>query len=77
MRASTSLVKQTLSQRLFCRKANSHDDADTYQRGGIYKIETPAVLGNETAGTVVQLGEKVQPSVFGFDVGDRVAVRFL
>jgi len=46
---------------------------DTYMRGGIYKIETPAVLGNEPSGEVVKVGDKVDPKVFGFGVGDKVA----
>lgn len=47
------------------------DRAD--QRGGVYKIATPVVLGNETAGTLVKLGANVKPAQYGFDVGDRVA----
>ncbi|GHF28556.1 quinone oxidoreductase [Amycolatopsis deserti] len=42
---------------------------DTYQRGGIYKIDLPATLGMEGAGTVAAVGEGVS----GFAVGDRVA----
>lgn len=42
---------------------------DTYQRGGIYHLEPPFVLGLEGAGTVAEVGE----GVTGFAVGDRVA----
>ncbi|KGN37346.1 quinone oxidoreductase family protein [Knoellia subterranea] len=42
---------------------------DTYQREGVYPIETPFVLGNEGAGEVVAVGEDVS----SFVVGDRVA----
>ncbi|GAA5889742.1 hypothetical protein JCM6882_004307 [Rhodosporidiobolus microsporus] len=45
---------------------------DTYFRGGVYKPALPYILGNESAGTVVALGEGVSPSTFGFNVGDRV-----
>jgi NADPH2:quinone reductase len=42
---------------------------DTYQRGGLYKIPLPAVLGMEGAGTVAALGDGVS----GFKIGDPVA----
>lgn len=42
---------------------------DTYQRGGIYKLPMPRILGNEAAGTVVALGEGAE----GVSVGDTVA----
>ena len=42
---------------------------DTYQRGGLYKIPLPAVLGMEGAGTIEALGEGVN----GLRVGDPVA----
>lgn len=42
---------------------------DTYYRTGLYKVELPAVLGSEGAGTVAQIG----PDVEGFEIGDRVA----
>src|SRR5579862_3268262 len=42
---------------------------DTYQRGGLYPLPFPAVLGMEGAGTVAALGE----GVTGFRIGDNVA----
>lgn len=42
---------------------------DTYQRAGIYPIDTPFVLGMEGAGTVTAIGEGVTDVA----VGDRVA----
>jgi NADPH2:quinone reductase len=42
---------------------------DTYQRGGLYRIPMPAVLGAEGAGRVLAVGDDVE----GFGVGDRVA----
>jgi NADPH2:quinone reductase len=42
---------------------------DTYQRSGLYPIETPFILGNEGVGTVAAVGEGVE----GFQPGDRVA----
>ncbi|WP_461108219.1 quinone oxidoreductase family protein [Tessaracoccus terricola] len=42
---------------------------DVYVRQGVYPTETPFVLGNEGAGTVVALGEGVDR----VSVGDRVA----
>ena len=42
---------------------------DTYQRGGLYKLPLPAVLGQEGAGRVVSLGADVKT----LKVGDRVA----
>jgi NADPH2:quinone reductase len=42
---------------------------DVYQREGVYKIETPFVLGMECAGRVLALG----PGVEGFAEGDVVA----
>ncbi|GAA5932828.1 hypothetical protein JCM1841_005442 [Sporobolomyces salmonicolor] len=46
---------------------------DTYQRGGIYKLPMPYILGNESAGTVVAVGEGVDEATYGFKVGDKVA----
>lgn len=45
---------------------------DTYQRGGIYKLPMPFILGNESAGEVVALGEG--GDMHGLKVGDKVAV---
>src|SRR5579872_3101925 len=42
---------------------------DIYFRKGLYKAETPIVLGNEGSGTV----EAVGPEVTEVQVGDRVA----
>lgn len=42
---------------------------DTYQRSGLYPMQTPAVAGNEAAGVVLALG----PGVKGLKKGDRVA----
>jgi NADPH:quinone reductase len=42
---------------------------DTYNRGGIYPVPMPTVLGNEAAGIVEELG----PGVTDLKVGDRVA----
>jgi len=42
---------------------------DTYNRGGIYPVPLPTVLGNEAAGVIEELG----PGVSDLKVGDRVA----
>lgn len=42
---------------------------DTYQRSGLYPVQTPFVAGSEGAGLVTALGE----GVTGLKVGDRVA----
>ena len=42
---------------------------DIYQRQGLYPISLPAVLGQEGAGEIIEVG----PAVMGFAVGDRVA----
>lgn len=42
---------------------------DTYQRSGLYPVQTPFVAGNEAAGVVTALG----PDVTHLKVGDRVA----
>ena len=42
---------------------------DTYQRGGLYPVKFPAVLGQEAAGVVEALGE----GVTRFKAGDRIA----
>ncbi|MBA2307989.1 MAG: quinone oxidoreductase [Pseudonocardiales bacterium] len=42
---------------------------DTYQRSGMYPLQTPFVLGMEGAGTVREVGTGVD----GLSVGDRVA----
>jgi NADPH2:quinone reductase len=42
---------------------------DTYQRGGMYRVPMPTVLGAEGAGRVLAVGDDVE----GFAVGDRVA----
>ena len=41
---------------------------DTYQRSGLYPVQTPFVAGNEGAGVVIAIGE----GVAGLEVGDRV-----
>ncbi|MHA6730393.1 quinone oxidoreductase family protein [Devosia sp. A369] len=46
---------------------------DTYQRSGLYPVQTPFVAGNEGAGVVTALG----PDVTGLKVGDRVAYQGL
>ena len=45
---------------------------DIYQRGGVYPMPTPFVLGAEGAGTVESVGESVGEGA-GFAVGDHVA----
>ncbi|GAA5831667.1 hypothetical protein JCM11251_000786 [Rhodosporidiobolus azoricus] len=45
---------------------------DNYFRGGIYKPALPYILGQECAGTVVALGEGVDPAKYGYNVGDTV-----
>ncbi|MDF2799595.1 MAG: quinone oxidoreductase, partial [Devosia sp.] len=42
---------------------------DTYQRSGLYPLQTPFVAGNEGAGVVTAVG----PGVTDLQVGDRVA----
>tara|TARA_R110002124_G_scaffold63350_15_gene173109 strand:+ start:8242 stop:9213 length:972 start_codon:yes stop_codon:yes gene_type:complete len=42
---------------------------DTYQRSGLYPVQTPFVAGNEGAGVITALGDGVSD----FKVGDRVA----
>ncbi|HYC04945.1 MAG TPA: quinone oxidoreductase [Azospirillaceae bacterium] len=42
---------------------------DVYLRRGVYAVDLPAVLGNEAAGVVTEVG----PEVEGIGVGDRVA----
>jgi len=42
---------------------------DTYNRGGIYPVAMPTVLGNEAAGIIEELG----PGVTDLKIGDRVA----
>lgn len=51
----------------------SADERFADQRGGIYKLPMPRILGNEAAGTVVALGEGAE----GVSVGDTVAVSSL
>ncbi|GAA6009436.1 hypothetical protein JCM10207_003779 [Rhodosporidiobolus poonsookiae] len=46
---------------------------DTYFRGGVYKPALPYILGNESAGTVVAVGEGVTAQSHGYSVGDKVA----
>jgi len=46
---------------------------DTYQRSGLYPVETPFVAGNEGVGTVTAVGEGVED----FKPGDRVAYQSL
>ena len=42
---------------------------DTYQRSGLYPMQTPAVAGNEAAGVVEAVGKGVKD----FKAGDRIA----
>lgn len=42
---------------------------DVYHRQGLYPLTMPAVIGQEAAGVITEIGEAVQ----GFKVGDRVA----
>lgn len=42
---------------------------DVYHRQGLYPLTMPAVIGQEAAGVIIEIGEAVQ----GFKVGDRVA----
>jgi NADPH2:quinone reductase len=42
---------------------------DTYHRTGLYPVELPAVLGQEAAGVVEEIGSGVE----GFEPGDRAA----
>jgi NADPH2:quinone reductase len=42
---------------------------DTYQRSGLYPVQTPFVAGNEGAGVITAIGDGVE----GLNVGDRVA----
>ncbi|KAH6698500.1 hypothetical protein BKA61DRAFT_707232 [Leptodontidium sp. MPI-SDFR-AT-0119] len=46
---------------------------DTYLRSGLYPVKLPAITGREGAGTVVQVGDQVDPSL-ELAIGDRVAV---
>ncbi|GAA5988645.1 hypothetical protein JCM10908_003654 [Rhodotorula pacifica] len=46
---------------------------DTYQRGGVYKVPLPYILGNESAGEVVAVGDGVDEATYGYKVGDKVA----
>ena len=41
---------------------------DTYHRDGLYKLQTPIVIGQEASGIITAVGEDVT----GFNVGDRV-----
>jgi NADPH2:quinone reductase len=44
---------------------------DTYQRGGLYPLKMPHVLGNEPAGTIVKLGSALEGK--DLKLGDRIA----
>lgn len=57
------------SQALLRQTAIGLNFIDTYQRSGLYKMELPAVMGNEAAGVVESIG----PGVTDVKVGDRVA----
>lgn len=50
------------------QKAIGLNFIDTYHRDGLYKLETPLVIGQEAAGIITAVGE----DVIGFNVGDRV-----
>lgn len=47
---------------------------DTYQRGGVYKLPMPHILGNESSGVIVALGPGHDEKLYGFGMGDRVVV---
>jgi NADPH:quinone reductase-like Zn-dependent oxidoreductase len=44
----------------------------TWAIGGLYKLDTPLILGNEVSGVLVKKGSKVGPE-YGYQVEDRVA----
>jgi NADPH:quinone reductase-like Zn-dependent oxidoreductase len=48
-----------------------------FRRKGVYNVPTPFVLGMEPAGTVVAVGPGVDPSEYGYKIGDKVVVRVL
>ena len=58
-----------LGQVLLRQTAIGLNFIDTYQRSGLYPVQTPFIAGNEAAGVITALGENVT----GFKVGDRVA----
>ena len=50
------------------QKAIGLNFIDTYHRDGLYKLETPTVIGQEAAGIITAVGSDVT----GFNIGDRV-----
>ena len=50
------------------QKAIGLNFIDTYHRDGLYKLQTPIVIGQEASGIITAVGEDVT----GFNVGDRV-----
>lgn len=50
------------------QKAIGLNFIDTYHRDGLYKLNTPLVIGQEASGIITAVGEDVT----GFNIGDRV-----
>ncbi len=46
---------------------------DTYKRTGLYPSTLPITAGSEGAGTIVKIGDEVDPS-YDLNIGDKVAV---
>lgn len=61
--------KPAANQVLMAVEAAGVNFIDTYQRSGLYKVQLPFILGNESAGSVAAVGEGVKD----IKVGDAVA----
>jgi NADPH2:quinone reductase len=64
-----SLKKPAPEEVAIEHKAIGLNFIDTYHRSGLYPLELPSGIGAEAAGTIKEVGSKVE----GFSVGDSVA----
>src|SRR5699024_7513021 len=68
VKENTTLMPPQKGEVRIEQKAIGLNFIDTYHRDGLYKLNTPLVIGQEASGIITAVGEDVT----GFNIGDRV-----